>query len=304
MDTYKILELKHVYKSYKKKYILKDINISLEEGKIYGIIGKNGAGKTSLMKIIAGLSMPDEGKICIMGKCKIKELEYLRRNVGCIIETPALYQEMSAYENLRALCILYGIKKEERINEILNIIGLEGVGNKKVCHFSLGMRQRLGIGMALINNPKILILDEPINGLDPDGIVEVRELIKKINKENKVTVLISSHILSEIYQMVDNFILINHGEILEQLSREKLEQRCSKYILIQEGNPEIIKKVLREKLNTENFIQMENGSFRIYEYTNHILKVMKAFEGTDVNVNSICVACDSLEEYFFKRMGE
>lgn len=304
MEANNILELKGVCKSYRNKTILKNINITLEEGKIYGFIGKNGAGKTTTMKIIAGLSKPDCGKVFISGKSELKDLQHLRRNIGCIIENPALYLDMSATENLKALCILYGIQDEYRIENILHLVGLENVGKKKVRHFSLGMRQRLGIGMALINDPQLLVLDEPINGLDPDGIVEVRELIKKINKINNVTVLLSSHILNEVYQIVDNYILISQGKVIEQLSRKELEKKCQKYVLIRSGSAKIIKEVLREKLKTENFVQMRDGSFRVYDYTSEVLRVMNAFEGTTIDINGISIAEDSLEEYFFKKMGE
>ena len=304
MEKNYILELRDVCKSYQKRVILKNINIALETGKIYGFIGKNGAGKTTTMKIITGLSRPDQGEVYIMGKHELKDLESLRRNIGCIIENPALYQEMSATENLKALCMLYGIEDKERVKEILQLVGLENTGKKKVRYFSLGMRQRLGIGMALINNPRLLVLDEPINGLDPDGIVEVRQLIKKINREKNVTILISSHILNEVYQVVDNYILIKQGEILEQLSQDELEEKCQKYVLIKSGNSSIIKEVLRQKLKTENLVQMHDGSFRVYDYIGNILEVMKAFEGTGIDVNGISIAEDNLEEYFFKKIGE
>ena len=298
-----VCELKNVYKSYQKNSVLKDINIQLKKGKIYGFIGKNGAGKTTTMKIIAGLSFPDQGVVSVMGVSNKKELERIRRNIGCIIENPALYPEMTAQENLKALCILYGLDWKNRVGQILELVGLTDTGSKKVKHFSLGMRQRLGIGMALINNPTLLILDEPINGLDPDGIVEVRELIKKINEDRKVTILISSHILSEIYMMVDNYILINKGIIIEQLSQRELEDQCQKYVLIKNGNEQAIKEVLREKLKTENFKIMQDGSFRIYDYTENVFEIMKAFNGTAIDINGISVAKDSLEEYFFKRIG-
>lgn len=298
-----ICELKNVYKSYQKKGVLKDINIQLKKGKIYGFIGKNGAGKTTTMKIIAGLSFPDQGVVSVMGVSNKKELERIRRNIGCIIENPALYPEMTAKENLKALCILYGIDWKNRVEQILELVGLSDTGSKKVKHFSLGMRQRLGIGMALINNPTLLILDEPINGLDPDGIVEVRELIKKINEDRNVTILISSHILSEIYMMVDNYILINKGVIIEQLSQSELEDQCQKYVLIKNGNAQVIKEVLRKKFKTENFKKMQDGSFRIYDYTENVIEIMNAFSGTAIDINGISVAKDSLEEYFFKRIG-
>lgn len=298
-----ICELKNVCKSYKKKVVLQDVNIRLEKGKIYGFIGKNGAGKTTTMKIIAGLSFADRGDIQIFGKETKKELECARSNIGCMIENPAFSPDMSAKENLKALCILFGIRDQGRIDDILALIGLENTGKKKVKNFSLGMRQRLGIGMALLNNPELLILDEPINGLDPDGIVEIRQLIKKINTEKKTTILISSHILSEIYLMVDHYIMISHGKIMEQISQKELEEKCQKYIRIKNSNTEIVKEILKNKLQTEHFQIMEDGTCRLYDYTEDVMSVMEAFKDTGINVNEICVKEDSLEEYFFKRIG-
>ena len=298
-----ICEMTNVYKSYKKKLILQNINIQLEKGKIYGFIGKNGAGKTTTMKIIAGLSFADCGYIQIFGKDTKKEMERARRKIGCIIENPAFFPDMSAKENLKALCILYEIRDQKRIDDILELVGLENTGKKKVKNFSLGMRQRLGIGMALLNNPELLILDEPINGLDPDGIVEIRNLIKKINTEKKTTIIISSHILSEIYLMVDNYIIISQGKIIEQISQKELDEKCQKYICIKDSKTEIVKEVLRDKLQTNHFQIMEDGTCRLYDYTDNILTVMEAFKDTEININEICVKEDSLEAYFFNRIG-
>lgn len=298
-----VCELNNIYKTYQNKTILNDINIQLEKGRIYGFIGKNGAGKTTTMRIIAGLAHADSGQISIFGANKRKALEIARRNIGSIIEKPSLFLGMTAKNNLKALCILYGIKSKNRIHEILDLIGLSNTGNKKAKHFSLGMRQRLGIGMALINEPALLILDEPINGLDPDGIVEIRNLIKKINENSGVTILISSHILSELYLIVDHYILINDGKIVEQLSQQELNEKCQKYVLIRSGDTEIIKKILRDKLKTENFKPMDDGSVRVYDYTEDVMAVMNAFAGTGIDTNGISAAEDSLEEYFFKRIG-
>lgn len=298
-----VCELNNIYKTYQNKTILNDINIQLEKGRIYGFIGKNGAGKTTTMRIIAGIAHADSGQISIFGANKRKALEIARRNIGSIIEKPSLFLGMTAKNNLKALCILYGIKSKNRIHEILDLIGLSNTGNKKAKHFSLGMRQRLGIGMALINEPALLILDEPINGLDPDGIVEIRNLIKKINENSGVTILISSHILSELYLIVDHYILINDGKIVEQLSQQELNEKCQKYVLIRSGDTEIIKKILRDKLKTENFKPMDDGSVRVYDYTEDVMAVMNAFAGTGIDTNGISAAEDSLEEYFFKRIG-
>lgn len=221
-----ICELKDVNKIYSKNKVLCNINLRLEEGKVYGFIGRNGAGKTTTMRIITGLAYPSSGQVVLDGETDIKGLTEKRKKIGCIIEGPALNLDMTAKQNLKALCILYGVSFD-RIEKILKLVGLCNESGKKVKHFSLGMKQRLGIGMALVNDPKFLILDEPINGLDPDGILEVRNLIKQISRERKATILVSSHILSELYQMVDNYILINKGEIIENITHEELTQKDS-----------------------------------------------------------------------------
>lgn len=218
-----ICELKEVSKIYNKSTVLNRINLRLEKGKIYGFIGKNGAGKTTIMRIITGLAYPTSGTVLLEGESDRKRLIEKRKKIGCIIEGPALSLDMTARQNLKALCILYGVSSNV-IDEILELAGLSNAGKKRVKHFSLGMKQRLGIGMALVNNPEFLILDEPINGLDPDGIVEVRNLIRRINKENGTTILISSHILSELQQIADHYILIKQGQIVNVFAKEGFDR--------------------------------------------------------------------------------
>lgn len=298
-----ICELKGISKSYQNKIVLNNINIKLHKGETYGFIGKNGAGKTTTMRLIVGLSLPSKGDIYLDGaKDKISLCEK-RKKIGCMIETPALYMGMSAQNNLEAIRILYGISDKNRTNEILRVIGLENLGKKAVKKFSLGMRQRLGIGIALMNNPDFLILDEPINGLDPKGIVEIRELIKKINKDFGTTILISSHLLSELYQTVNHYILIDKGNIIEEISHKELDSKCQKYILVKSADISNVKTILRSELNTENFKVMENGNIRIYDYTDDLLKVMNTFANAGIATNNISVTEDSLEEYFLKHIN-
>lgn len=297
-----ICELKNISKRYQQNTVLNNINMSLYHGKIYGFIGKNGAGKTTTMRIIAGLSFPTSGDVYLYGTNDKNALQTKRKNIGCIIESPALYMGMSAKNNLKALQKLYGIADKNKINEILEFVGLSNAGNKAVKYFSLGMKQRLGIGMALINSPDFLILDEPINGLDPNGIVEIRKLIKKINTEQKVTILISSHILSELYQTVDYYFLIDKGQIIEEMTQKELEKKCQRYILIKSENVNIIKKVLYEVLHTENYILTDDGAVRIYDYTDDLIQIISVFEKVGISASNISVTEDSLEEYFLKKI--
>lgn len=209
-----MVQLKNVTKNYKKTAAVADCSLTLEQGRIYGLVGKNGAGKTTMMRMIAGLSIPSEGEITVA-----------TNRIGTLIEAPSLNGSMTAVENLkfyRMLCGENGQNVED--GELLSMVGLENVGKKKVKDFSLGMRQRLGIAIALLGNPEFVMLDEPVNGLDPVGVVEIRKLIKKLNEEQGMTILISSHNLPELYQTATDFIIIDKGSVKKEITQEELEQ--------------------------------------------------------------------------------
>ena len=199
-----LLQTRNLTKQYGRHRAVDDVNMHIKKGAIYGFIGRNGAGKTTCLKMISGLSTPSYGEIKMFGY-KRKDLQKVRSRVGCLIEAPGLYGNMSAYDNLNIKCKLTGIKKKGYIDELLNTVGLDTVGEKKTKHYSLGMKQRLGIALALVGEPDLLILDEPINGLDPQGIVEVRETIQKLAKERGMTICISSHILEELSKLATDF---------------------------------------------------------------------------------------------------
>ena len=201
-----LLQTRNLTKQYGRHRAVDDVNMHIKKGAIYGFIGRNGAGKTTCLKMISGLSTPSYGEIEMFGY-KGKDLQKVRSRVGCLIEAPGLYGNMSAYDNLNIKCKLTGIKKKGYIEELLKTVGLDTVGEKKTKHYSLGMKQRLGIALALVGEPDLLILDEPINGLDPQGIVEVRETIQKLAKERGMTICISSHILEELSQIMALFIM-------------------------------------------------------------------------------------------------
>ncbi|HEX3027424.1 MAG TPA: ATP-binding cassette domain-containing protein, partial [Clostridia bacterium] len=214
-----ILETKGLTKKYRGTLALDHMNLTLRRGEIYGFIGENGAGKTTTIRLITGLSFPTEGHLSLFGRSGEKQLQKQRERMGCMVETPALYKNMTAEQNLEAQRIQRGIPEKECIKETLKLVGLSDTGKKAARHFSLGMRQRLGIAMALLNDPEFLILDEPINGLDPSGIVEIRELMKQLNREKGITILVSSHNLSELYQTATRYILLHKGRLLEELSQ-------------------------------------------------------------------------------------
>lgn len=226
-----ILEAHDLTKEYRHTVALDHIDLKIEKGKIYGFIGQNGAGKTTFLRLVTGLAFPTSGTLSLWGKTVEKELQEQRKRIGCMIETPALFPTMTAYQNMEIQRIQRGIPDKAVIQKTLDMVGLKDTGKKAVRNFSLGMRQRLGIAIALLNTPEFLILDEPINGLDPAGIVEIRNLLKSLNKEYGMTILVSSHILEELYQTASEFILIDKGKIIEEISDRELNDRCKRHIL-------------------------------------------------------------------------
>lgn len=204
-----ILKVSHLTKKYGSKVALNDVNFEVKKGRIYGFIGENGAGKTTAIRALTGLTVVEAGTVELFGESSPKELENARKNMGCLVEHPVLSKNKTAFENLKLQQILYGKNDDEKIHKILKRVGLSDVKNKKVKDFSLGMKQRLGIAMTLINNPELLILDEPVNGLDPMGMVDVRELLRSLCEDDGITILISSHILAELYQLVTDYLWIS-----------------------------------------------------------------------------------------------
>lgn len=197
------------------------VDLHIPRGSIYGFIGRNGAGKTTCLKMISGLATPTEGEIEIFGY-KGRNLNEIRSRIGCLIEAPGLYENMTAYENLKTKCLFCGIHKKGYIEDILETVGLLNTGKKKTKHFSMGMKQRLGIGLALVGEPDLLVLDEPINGLDPQGIAEVRDTLQKLQEERSMTILVSSHILEELSKIATDYGIIHNGNLLQELTREEL----------------------------------------------------------------------------------
>lgn len=298
-----VLETKDLSKKFKSQLVLNQVNLRLKQGKVYGLIGKNGAGKTTLMRMVAGLGFPTSGSITLFGSKNRKELKTAGKRIGCLIEAPGLVAGMSAKENMHLQCLMKGMPNYEAENELLETVGLTDTGKKKVKNFSLGMKQRLGIAAALIGNPDFLMLDEPINGLDPAGVIEIRNLIKKLSEFENKTILISSHNLPELYQTATDYIIIHEGEIREILSHEELNDRCKCYISLESTNVNKLTAVLEEKMHTQNFRVMPDNSVRLFDFLDERERLGTVLYENDVILTKITEYENSLEDYFMNVIG-
>ena len=296
-----ILTVDGMTKRYGKTNVVNNATFQLERGKIYGFIGQNGAGKTTIIRMIAGYTKLTAGRIAIYGDSSEKGLAEGRKRMGIIVEQPALYKNMTAYDNLEIQKTLYGIKNDMLTDELLQLVGLANIGKRKVKNFSLGMRQRLGIAMALVNSPEILILDEPVNGLDPVGIVEIRELLLKLNRERNITILISSHILSELYQLASDYIIIHRGCILDKLTTQQLDGKCTSHIVVQAEDTVAAKAALAQ-MGITNIETGDNGFFR-FKANCDVKAVARKLMEEKILLTHFSVQTESLEDYFVKLIG-
>ncbi len=240
-----VLTTSALSKTYRKFEALKDLNIHIPKGAIYGFVGRNGAGKTTLIRVICGLQEPTGGEYALYGiSNNDRKISTARHRVGAVVETPSIYLDMSAENNLKQQALILGLPNYDSIPELLKLVGLSDTGKKRVRHFSLGMKQRLGIAVALLGNPDFIVLDEPINGLDPQGIVEIRELILKLNHERGITVLISSHILGELSKLATHYGFIEKGHIVKEISAAELEAACRKCVRVEVSDMKALVRVL------------------------------------------------------------
>ncbi len=290
-----ILNTKNLTKTYKKKNAVSNLNMSINKGDIYGFIGKNGAGKTTTIKMIVGLAAPTSGEITLF---ESKSLNQGRRKIGTVIEAPAFVPNLTARQNMLIQWKLLGNKNPAIIDEMLNLVGLDYVGKKKVKNFSLGMKQRLGIAMTLMGEPEFLVLDEPTNGLDPKGIVEVRELLQKLNEERGLTILISSHILSELAKLATRIGIIDDGVLLEEFSIDELDERCKSKLVVLVDDTEKAKDILAEQLNLKDYKVIDANTIEIYDKGVDSGTINTTLAKNDVVVNSISTSHADLEEYF------
>ena len=298
-----VLSVDGLYKKFGKNLVVNNASFQLEKGKIYGFIGQNGAGKTTIIRMLAGYARPSSGNISIFGNGTAKGLSDGRKKIGFIVENPALYKNMNAYENMDIQKKLYGIKNDRLTDELLALVGLANVGKRKVKNFSLGMRQRLAIAMALVNNPEILVLDEPINGLDPMGIVEIRELLQKLNRERQITIIISSHILSELHQLATDYIFIHRGQIIKKLTQNELDRNCSSYVVLQAEDVAAAKELLG-RLGINGIEDGENGFMRFANTDmGKVRSIAQAFLDEKILLTHFSVQTETLENYFVKLIG-
>ncbi|MDU5229912.1 MAG: ATP-binding cassette domain-containing protein [Anaerococcus sp.] len=295
-----IVETKNLTKKYKHNTALNNINLKLEKGKVYGFIGKNGAGKTTFIRMITGLAFPTSGELSLFGNSREKELQEARRKIGALVEGPSLYPFMSAKENLKTQQIQLGKEDEREIDELLDLVGLSGVGNKKARNFSLGMKQRLGIAMSLIGNPDFLIWDEPINGLDPEGIKEIRILIDDLNKKGK-TLLISSHILGELENTATDFIIIDKGNIIENISKDELLNKRREYIDIVTSDNSGAISILKNKFSNVS-IDIEGDHLLIENFSENIDYLSTLLSENQINIREMRRERESLEDYVFAKI--
>ena len=296
-----LLQTRNLTKQYGRHRAVDDVNMHIKKGAIYGFIGRNGAGKTTCLKMISGLSTPSYGEIEMFGY-KGKDLQKVRSRVGCLIEAPGLYGNMSAYDNLNIKCKLTGIKKKGYIEELLKTVGLDTVGEKKTKHYSLGMKQRLGIALALVGEPDLLILDEPINGLDPQGIVEVRETIQKLAKERGMTICISSHILEELSKIATDYGIIHNGCLVQELTREELMKKCSERIELTLDNPKQAIPVL-DDMGFSSYQVIDKEHILIFERLGESASLNMELAKAGIPVKGISITSEELENYFLRLTG-
>ena len=296
-----LLQTSNLTKQYGRHRAVDDVNMHIKKGAIYGFIGRNGAGKTTCLKMISGLSTPSYGEIEMFGY-KGKDLQKVRSRVGCLIEAPGLYGNMSAYDNLNIKCKLTGIKKKGYIEELLKTVGLDAVGEKKTKHYSLGMKQRLGIALALVGEPDLLILDEPINGLDPQGIVEVRETIQKLAKERGMTICISSHILEELSKLATDYGIIHNGCLVQELTREELMKKCSERIELTLDNPKQAIPVL-DDMGFNSYQVIDKEHIHIFERLGESASLNMELAKAGIPVKGISITSEELENYFLRLTG-
>ncbi len=298
-----ILKTSSLTKTYRGVNVLQGVSVTLEAGKIYGLIGQNGAGKTTLMRIVAGLTFPTDGSIELFGKSGDKDLQAERKRLGCMIEYPGLIPYMTALENLKYHRLIRGIPGKIIENELLALVGLDNTGNKKAKDFSLGMKQRLGIAVALLGNPEMLILDEPINGLDPLGVVEIRNLLCKLCEERDMTILISSHNLPELYQVATDYIIIHKGTIKKSITLRDLEESCKHHILIGCDQPEKLVSVIEMQLGTTNYKVMPDKTVKLYDYLDDKELVARTIFDNGIVITEYTIQGDTLENYFISIIG-
>jgi ABC-2 type transport system ATP-binding protein len=298
-----VIQTRKVNKVYGKFSAVSDLSIQVKRGDIYALVGRNGAGKTTLLKLVCGLTPPTSGKLELFGQTSEQQLGMARAHMGAMIETPGFYPYLSARENLRYYCIQRGIKDRKEIDGALEFVGLAETGRKKFKNFSLGMKQRLGLALAVMNHPEVLVLDEPINGLDPMGIKEFREIILKLNRERDTTVLISSHILGELSQIATTYGFINGGKLIQHISAAELEEKCRSCLRLDVDDTEKAAGILKEKASCSKLEIIDRSTLHVHEQLDRPEMLVKALVENGVMVSQVCRSGISLEQYFVNLIG-
>ncbi|PGQ85520.1 bacitracin ABC transporter ATP-binding protein [Bacillus anthracis] len=297
-----VLETTDLIKIYESKTVVDSISLHIKKGEVYGLLGENGAGKTTTIRMIMGLLKPTSGDIFVFGnKLDINNRSFLG-NIGSIIEYPGFYGNLSANDNLKISSNYMGVIDSKAIDRVLNIVNLQNVQYQKVKHFSLGMKQRLGIARSLLHNPDLLLLDEPTNGLDPAGIKEVRELLIELAKEHQKTILVSSHILSEVPQLADKIGIIHEGKLLEESSMDKLEDKFEKYIRIKVNNINKCIGILKENIQDLDY-RFSNTDILVNHFEGNTAELNKLLNFAGIDVYEIVTVKQTLEDYFMQITG-
>ncbi len=288
-------------KSFGKHKAVNNVSIHIRQGGIYGLIGRNGAGKTTLLRMISGLCAADSGEISLFGYSGVQRLQVMHR-MGVLIENAGYFPNISAAENLKLKCIAMGADYKKSVPQLLEIVGLSDTGNKAVKKFSLGMKQRLGIAFALVGNPDLVILDEPINGLDPQGIVEVRDIIEKLNRERNITFIVSSHILEELSKIATDYGIIHNGRLIDEFSTEQLSEKCKERIVILTDDTAKACTVL-ENIGITQYKVVDLTTIEVFERLDQISQITMEFAKANVRLNGITLKNETLEDYYLNVTG-
>lgn len=296
-----VLKTNALCKNYRHFKALNSLSMSVPKGSIYGFVGKNGAGKTTLIRLICGLQEPSAGEYTLYGRKNTeKDIAKSRRRMGAVVETPSVYLDMSAEDNLKQQYRIIGLPSYDGMKDILKLVGLENTGKKKAKNFSLGMKQRLGIAIALVGDPDFLVLDEPVNGLDPQGIIEIRELILKLNREKQITILISSHILDELSKLATHYGFIDAGRIVKEISAQELEKACRKCTRLTVSSTAVLSRVLEEMGIEYKIVSVTEAD--VYAKVN-LAQLVNALSAENCELFSASEREESLESYYVNLIG-
>lgn len=286
-------------KTYKDTEAVSHVNMTIHKGDIYGFIGRNGSGKSTTLKMITGIIFPSKGDIKLFGESRNK---FSSRRIGSLIENAGLYPNLSAYDNMEIKAIAMGLKDKKMIEELLTLVNLNSKSKKVVNKFSLGMKQRLGIAMALLGNPDLLILDEPINGLDPEGIREIREIIQYLNKTKKMTIIISSHILGELSKVATRYGIIRDGQMIEEISAKELDEKCRAYLSLKVDDVNRAIPILENELFITDYAVHENNEIWVYDKIESA-KVNKTLSNHNISISQMFYQKKDLESHFLEKIG-